>query len=138
MSKNLQRVSLAVLGLLLSVTSVLAHHSVNAEYDTQKETKITGVITKIEWINPHVSWDVEVKDADGTVNTWKVSNVAPSEWRAAGVKRDMAGKIGDTVTAEGWLARSVPHRFYGKKLTFGDGHSIIVEGSYYRTDPKSF
>jgi len=128
--------SIIFLTLLLAFPA-LAHHSVNAEYDTRKELKITGVIKEIDWINPHVSWLVDVKDSNGNVTTWKVSNVAPSEWRATGVTRKDAGKVGDTVTAEGWLARDIANRLYGKKMTFGDGHTIIVEGSYYRTDPNS-
>src|SRR5689334_9885148 len=118
------------IGLVLAMPA-FSHHSFNAEYDNKKFVTVTGVVKKIEWINPHVAWEIDVKEPDGTVNTWKISNISPLEWRAAHVTRDMVGKIGETVTVQGWLARDgTLHRVCGKTLTLQDGHKINVEGSF--------
>src|SRR5258708_35439104 len=117
MNSRGQTMLVAIVGLLLSAVPALAHHSFNAEYDNQKFITVKGVITKIDWINQHVAWDVDVKDDNGTVNTWKISNISPIEWRAAHVTRSMAGTVGETVTVQGWLARDgTQRRVWGKTL----------------------
>jgi len=76
------KVKLAVvisgLGLAVSVMPLLAHHSVPAQYDVSRTITIEGVVTKIEWTNPHAHFWVEVKDADGTVSEWEMELPAPN------------------------------------------------------------
>ena len=61
----------------LTARPLLAHHSEAAEYDSNKPVKVTGVISKVEWLNPHVWFYVDVKDASGKVTTWGFSNAPP-------------------------------------------------------------
>ena len=116
---------LAVLGLLLSGLPTFAHHSFSSEFDGDKETKIKGVITKVDWINPHAYWHIDVTTPTGEIEHWTIESLSPGEWRAAKVTRDLAGKVGDTVEADVFLARDgTKHMAWSTKYTFGDGHSI--------------
>ena len=114
-----------ILGLLLAAVPVFAHHSFSAEFDGDKEMKMTGIITKVDWINPHSYWYVDVKGSDGNMEHWAIESLSPGEWHAAKVTKDMVGKPGETVTWDVFLARDgTKHLAWSTKFTFADGHSI--------------
>ena len=72
-----QRVLLTIFGLLAVAASAFAHHSFSAEFQTGKEFKVTGVMTKVDWINPHIHFFVDVKDDSGNVATWDFEGLPP-------------------------------------------------------------
>jgi hypothetical protein len=74
---------------------VTAHHSANAQFDTSVEKVLTGVLTRLEEVNPHSQWYVDVKGADGTVTSWKLESVNPNTLRRQGVKVKDDLKIGE-------------------------------------------
>lgn len=82
----------------------LAHHSFAAEFDADKPVKVTGVVTKLEWTNPHIWFFVDVKGEDGTVTNWGFEMASPSQLLRAGWKRDSM-KVGDVVAVEASRAR---------------------------------
>ena len=88
--------SLAAAVTLLAATPSLAHHSANAEFDTQKEMTITGVLTKLEVVNPHSWWHLEVKGADGKVTVWRLESNSPAGLIRLGVKVKTEVKVGGT------------------------------------------
>jgi hypothetical protein len=99
-----------VLGMCLAFSMVviqgpaLAHHAFEAEFDASKPVKFTGVLTKVDWANPHVYFHFDVKDASGKVTSWQLQNGPPLLLRRNGLPRESL-PIGQTVTVEGYAAK---------------------------------
>lgn len=89
--------------MLLNGALAFAHHSFDAEYDSSKPFTITGIVTKLDWINPHAFVYIDAKDDNGAVKSFKVEMGPPYALVRGGWKRDTV-KIGDKVTIEGAAA----------------------------------
>jgi uncharacterized protein DUF6152 len=98
MTHSVRRVAALILWTL-SAASVAAHHSFDAEYDSNKPITITGVVTKIDWANPHAFVYLDAKATSGEVKRYKIEMGPPYALVRGGWKRDTL-KIGDTVTVE--------------------------------------
>ena len=90
--------------LLTSASAVQAHHSFAAQYDPEKPVTMQGMVTKVEWLNPHVYFYLDVSDSDGNVTRWAFEMAAPSALRNRGWSRNSM-TIGDIVEVDGVLAR---------------------------------
>ena len=71
-------VLVAGLGLLATAAPIMAHHSFTAEYDAAKPISLTGTVTKVEWMNPHARFYIDVKDDSGTVTNWELELGSPN------------------------------------------------------------
>jgi len=111
-------------GLLLS-GNLLAHHSESAEYDATKPVKVTGTIKKVEWMNPHIWFYVDVKEQDGKVTTWGFSGGPPGMLMRRGITKDVL-KIGSVVNVEGSRAKDGSYNASGRKVTFADGRNVFT------------
>jgi len=98
-------VVLVLVAACLTASSVVAHHSFSSEYDSTKPVTLDGVVTKVEWMNPHVYFYVNVRDANGKVTNWALEMGAPSGLQRQGWTRNTL-KVGDAVKVEGTLARN--------------------------------
>jgi V8-like Glu-specific endopeptidase len=125
MAHSISQVWKLAAGLAALTTILLAHHSFGAEYDSTKPVTITGVITKIEWTNPHSYFFLDVKDTKGSVANWKLEGYPPSVLSRTGWKKDVTMKVGDTVTVFGWHARDGTNWAHSREVTFADGKKLF-------------
>jgi hypothetical protein len=110
---------LAALGLLIEMPAA-AHHSFAAEYDSNSLITLTGVITKVEWTNPHMYIHMDVKGSDGKVVSWSLEGYPPNTLKRTGFTRAIL-KEGDTVTMTAYKAKDGSNTGAGREITFSDG-----------------
>jgi len=110
---------------LFIVLPLLAHHSIRAEYDLNKTTTIHGTVTKVEWMNPHGRFFLDVADANGTVSRWEIEMGSPNGLVRLGWNRDTI-KQGDQLTVDVSPAKSGRDLGYAQVLTWPDGHIMNV------------
>jgi Family of unknown function (DUF6152) len=113
---KLSAAALIMLGLLVSASSAMAHHSFAAEYDSTKQVTVKGVVQKVAWVNPHAYVFIDVKDENGKVTTWAFESLSPNALARQGWTRNSL-KAGEAVTVEGYLAKD------GKPLADGSIHA---------------
>ena len=125
------------LGLLAAMTAMLAlatplsaHHSVSGQFDSSKPIVLKGVVSKVDWMNPHVYIYLDVKDADGSVTTWALSSLPTAMMRKAGLSKEtLTGAPGETVTINAIPARDgTKHLGWISKITYADGHYFLLAG----------
>jgi len=100
--KKMLGVALAAIGL--AAVPMMAHHSFAAQYDANKPITLKGAVTKVEWMNPHARFYIDVKDEAGKVTNWELELGSPNGLMRRGWSRNTL-KIGDTVEVEGSLAK---------------------------------
>ncbi|MBV9745997.1 MAG: hypothetical protein JO099_19730 [Acidobacteriia bacterium] len=120
-------VAAAVTFALGSTWAVWAHHSFAAEFDASKSIRLEGVLTKIEWTNPHAYFYIDVKDDQGKAVNWGCEAGAPGALSRRGFKRGDV-KLGDTLIVDGYQAKDASHVIDARRVTLPDGR-IISGGS---------
>jgi hypothetical protein len=115
---------------VIAAATLVAHHSVPGQFDVSKPMTLKGVISKIDWINPHIYVHLDVKDSDGTTNTWALATLPTAMMRRAGLTREsLQGKPGEEVTITAVPARDgSKHLGWINKITYADGHSFAPTG----------
>ena len=117
---------------IAALAPLAAHHSFAAEFDDSKPVKMTGVIKKVEWTNPHIWFYLDVKNTDGSVTTWGFSGGAPGQLMRRGIVKDQL-KLGETVVVEGFRAKDGSNNASGGRVTFPDGRNVLTAGAQDRT-----
>jgi Family of unknown function (DUF6152) len=121
MTRNL----LAILALMTAAAPVFGHHSEAAEFNADDPVKVTGTIVKVEWLNPHVWFYVDVKDEQGKVTTWGFASLPPGALMRRGVTKEVL-KIGSVVNVEGSRARDGSNNASSHSVTFADGRNVFT------------
>jgi hypothetical protein len=105
--------------------SVWAHHSVTAVFDTTKQINVTGELTEVEWVNPHIFLHMKAKAASGAVQDWKIEGGPPAWYRRVNVnKASFTKHMNEMVTVNGYPAKESATYGYLLKITFADGDSF--------------
>jgi hypothetical protein len=109
----------------LAPAGVLAHHSFAAEYDSKAPITVSGIVTKIEWTNPHAYVYLDVKDDEGKMANWAFEGYPPNTLKRTGFTRDLI-KPGDAITITGWRAFDNSIRAAGREITLTDGRKVLL------------
>jgi hypothetical protein len=112
-------------GLAAHATAGLAHHSFATQYDENAPVELTGVVTKVEWTNPHARFYIDVEDADGEVINWNLELASPNVLRRNGWLRN-ALEAGDLVTVEGSRARDGSWLANARTVKLADGTQVFA------------
>jgi hypothetical protein len=126
--------ALMALGLMLPATPSFAHHSVAAEFDLSQRITLEGLVTKIEWMNPHVYVYVDV-NAEGKTANWACETAGPNTLARQGWSRSSL-KIGDRITVVGFKARDGSNVASAREIVLSNGRKVFV-GSPYDGGPPN-
>lgn len=119
---------LLVAALLAAAAPVVAHHAFSAEFDATKPVRLQGVITRMEWINPHAWMHVDVTNDDGTVDSWMVEAGPPGALVRRGWRKDSV-RPGTEVFIEGYQALDGTNKANGRDVTLPDGTKLFAGSS---------
>ena len=125
---------LASLGLVLVALPAVAHHSFAAEFDGTKRLSFQGVVTRVEWTNPHTYFFVDVRDDGGRTVNWAFETAGPNLLARLGWKRDSL-RVGDRVTVVGYPAWDGARIASARSVVLADGRTVFA-GSAVDGGPK--
>lgn len=112
-------IPLAALGARLAA----AHHSVGGEFNVHRKLTLTGVVSRVDWANPHIYVHFAVKEASGAISDWRLETVPVAMMRKAGLTKSLLLANAEKATVDIYPARDgTPHLGYLLKITYADGH----------------
>ena len=112
------------MGALVVTTSAFAHHSVSAAFDAERTIAFEGVVTKVDWFNPHIWFYLTVEGSDGTSADYQCEGSSPNALRRRGWTKDSL-KIGDQISVDGLVARNAPFSCYAQVVKLADGTRLF-------------
>ena len=124
MSANLAAL-IMVAGLLSVTVPAWPHHAFGAEFDAKKPVKLRGVVTKMEWINPHAWMHIDVTGADGKVTSWMIEAGTPNTLFRRGFTKDSL-KVGTEVLVDGYQSKDGSYTANGRDVTLPDGRKLFI------------
>ena len=128
MHRKLTAIVVSAAGLLLIAPAAQAHHAFSSEFDAARPIELRGVVTRMEWINPHSWITIDVTNEDGSVQTWEIEAGAPNAMFRRGFTRDSL-PVGTEIVIRGYQARDGGPRANGRDLTLPDGQRLFLGGS---------
>ena len=121
--------------LASSSAAVSAHHSFAAQYDANKPVTLKGIVSKVEWTNPHARFYVDVRDETGTVTNWNLELASPNVLVRNGWSRKSL-MVGDEIVVEGSLAKDGSKMANARVVRLADGRRVFAGSSGGDAAPK--
>jgi uncharacterized protein DUF6152 len=112
----------------VAATPAMAHHSFAAEFDASQPVQLKGTVTKIEWMNPHAYFYIDVKDASGKVSKWGLEMGSPNGLMRQGWTRNSM-KVGDEIVVEGSRAKDGSDIANARSVVLGSGERLFAASS---------
>jgi Family of unknown function (DUF6152) len=111
--------------LFLFAVSAWAHHSFSAEFDLKKPIHLRGVVTEVEWVNPHAWIHIDVKAPGGEVNNWMIEAGTPNVLFRRGLNKNSV-VVGTEIVVEGFQAKDTSFKASGRDITLPDGRKLFI------------
>ncbi|HUI79503.1 MAG TPA: DUF6152 family protein [Bryobacteraceae bacterium] len=118
----------------LAVTPAVAHHSFSAEYDSKKAVTLKGIVTKVDWMNPHVYFYLDVTDESGNITNWALEMGPPNGLQRSGWTRNTM-KVGYEVIVQGTLAKDGSKQANARSVTMADTGKKLGAASSESNNP---
>jgi hypothetical protein len=128
MKRTIFSISIAALGLVFAAGPLAAHHAFTAEFDAQQPVTLHGIVTKVEWTNPHAWINLDVKGEDGQVVAWRVEAGAPNALLRRGFTKNYLPP-GSEIVVQGFRAKDGSNRANGSNVTTPDGKKLFLGSS---------
>jgi hypothetical protein len=113
-----------IIGLSVSAARLAGHHAFSSEYDENKVVTLKGTVTKIEWLNPHAKFFIDVVNPDKSVTNWEFELASPNSLTREGWDRHTL-TAGDAITVSGFAAKSGRNMASTRSVTTADGKSLF-------------
>jgi hypothetical protein len=127
---------LAVVAVLSAASGrVTAHHSFAAQYDANKPVTLKGIVSKVEWTNPHARFYVDVRDESGAVTNWNLELASPNVLVRNGWSRKSLN-VGDEIVVEGSLSKDGSKMANARVVRLADGRRVFAGSSGGDAPPR--
>ncbi len=122
-----QKAIVALVGAVLGVAlPAMAHHAIQAQFDFDKPIQIKGALAKVEWINPHAYFTIDVSEPNGEKTIWRFETFGPGALRRSGLTKLGFFKVGDTYIVNGFASKDGSSSGWVKDLTGPDGKTTTI------------
>ncbi|MEO6338447.1 MAG: DUF6152 family protein [Caulobacteraceae bacterium] len=119
---------LLVGSLIALATAAQAHHGLTQQFDVEKQVTVSGTVSKVDWINPHIYFVLDVKPATGATQQYLLETVPVAFARRAGITKDMLLGGGKPVEVTLFPGRKDPHLGFARLIKFSDGRTLQLRG----------